>query len=269
MFNIQYKMNEYTNKDKNKRLLPNNFHIESTKKLTQYFNPYNKNNEFDTKEEKYTNINSSNHNIKNLNNKISKNKTNFNLIIKKKLLYLDKTQHLEKIINKQTKLFLFTRPNGFGKSLNLSTIDYFFNIEKNTTQLFQGLHISNNKLICSTHQNKYPVIKLDFSITINSDFNIFIVRMAKYMSEVYNQYPFLAESQQLTQNEKKYYNKILSYNNVKSCSDFSNLDLERSLEKLILMLSNHYEKKVVILIDDYDFLFRETLNNNNYQTQLL
>ena len=74
---------------------------------------------------------------------------NFKEIIRDNFYYIDKTQHIEEILNDGSKVKLFTRPRRFAKTLNMSTLKYFFdmkNAEENR-QLFKGLNIEKSSCI--------------------------------------------------------------------------------------------------------------------------
>ena len=73
--------------------------------------------------------------------------------------YVDKTMLIEQLLAKWGKVNLFTRPRRFGKSLNMSMLRYFFDIETDKT-LFDGLYISRNKQLCEEYMGKFPVIFL-------------------------------------------------------------------------------------------------------------
>ena len=84
---------------------------------------------------------------------------NFEDIIRRDLYYVDKTELIEEMFANESSVYLFTRPRRFGKSLNMSMLNYFFSLDSDKT-LFDGLKISKNKEICEKYQNKYPVISM-------------------------------------------------------------------------------------------------------------
>ena len=73
--------------------------------------------------------------------------------------YVDKTALIEQVLDKRSKVTLFTRPRRFGKTLNMSMLRYFFEIGADST-LFNGLYISQNAELCEKYMGKYPVIAI-------------------------------------------------------------------------------------------------------------
>ena len=117
--------------------------------------------------------------------------------------FVDKTALIEDIAtDKTTKVFLFTRPRRFGKSLNMSMIDAFFNLDYagKSSQWFEGLRIYDNKELMAI-ANQDPVIFLNMKNLIVNDHDSFRKRMAEIVRNLYDEYPYLVESDRL--NEKK------------------------------------------------------------------
>ena len=77
--------------------------------------------------------------------------------------YVDKTALIEQVLEKRSKVTLFTRPRRFGKSLNMSMLKRFFEIGTDPS-LFEGLHISKNAALCERYMGKYPVIAIKMCI---------------------------------------------------------------------------------------------------------
>ena len=89
--------------------------------------------------------------------------SDFAEIRQEKFYYIDKTALIEELLKTRgTKATLITRPRRFGKTLNMNMLSEFFDIRKNSKDLFEGLYISNNKEICNNWQNQYPVLFLTF-----------------------------------------------------------------------------------------------------------
>ena len=94
------------------------------------------------------------------------------------LLYVDKTDMVSQILSEGAKVYLYTRPRRFGKSLNLSMLDAFFNLKyPKDNGWFDGLKVSE----CGEwqeHRNAYPVIYFDFKDMDARDFDMFIERLS-------------------------------------------------------------------------------------------
>ncbi|MDD7424185.1 MAG: AAA family ATPase, partial [Candidatus Methanomethylophilaceae archaeon] len=91
-------------------------------------------------------------------------------------LYVDKSDMISQILSEGADVYLYTRPRRFGKSLNLSMLDAFFNLKyPKDNGWFDGLKISRCKE-CQEHKNAYPVIYFDFKDLDAKDFDMFIER---------------------------------------------------------------------------------------------
>ena len=89
--------------------------------------------------------------------------TDFKEIRETGLYYIDKTMLIDQLAGKSgAKVTLFTRPRRFGKSLNMSMLQHFFDIREQSGALFEGLQISENKELCDSWMNQYPTILVSF-----------------------------------------------------------------------------------------------------------
>ena len=159
--------------------------------------------------------------------------------------YVDKTGMILELISNWSEVTLFTRPRRFGKSLNMSMLKCFFSMEGNK-DIFHDLKIAGNEEICREHMGKYPVIflslkGLDVSATYeNARENIILL-----MNDTAGKYQFLLENGNLTEYDKETYKKLLQ-------EEMSDAFLFSSLRKLSELLRKAFQKKVIILIDEYD-----------------
>ena len=110
---------------------------------------------------------------------------NFRDIRDQDRLYVDKTDMIPQIISGDAKVYLYTRPRRFGKSLNLSMLDAFFNIKypKDNTW-FDGLKVSDCKE-CEDHRNSYPVIMFDFKNLDARNYDLFLKMLSDRISDLY------------------------------------------------------------------------------------
>lgn len=181
---------------------------------------------------------------------------NFEELILDDCYYVDKTKVIEDLITKQKNgTILFPRPRRFGKSLFMSTLDYFFNIEMNSKSLFKGLYISKSKVF-KEHINKYPVIHLDFKDISESNYNGFFIKFKSFMSEVYMNKKHVYDI--LENVEKKYFDKILNKKGSKE-------DYDDVLYNLTRFLYKYYNKEVIVLIDEYDAPINASYTNSYYK----
>ena len=85
-------------------------------------------------------------------------KSDFEKIRKDGDYYIDKTGLIQQIIENSAEVTLFTRPRRFGKTLNMSMLEHFFDIHKDSKAIFEGLEISENTPLCDEWMNRYPTI---------------------------------------------------------------------------------------------------------------
>jgi hypothetical protein len=165
----------------------------------------------------------------------------FKKIIEENYYYVDKTNLIEKIVKDGAEVKLFTRPRRFGKTLNMSTLKYFFDIkerEKNR-ELFKGLYIENSPVF--SEQGKYPVIFISMKEIKGITWEEMQISLKKVFSNLYEEYKFLRES--LDERNIEIFDEIWR----RKDTDYSD-----SLNFLNKLLGEYYKKDVVILIDEYD-----------------
>jgi len=167
----------------------------------------------------------------------------FREIMEKDLYYVDKTDIIETLLECKNKVSLFPRPRRFGKSLFLSMIDNFFNIEYKeiNKDLFNGLKISNSKYY--DYLSSIPVIKLDFRFLKQDDFDMAFNNFKELIREIYSNKKYLIDY--LSDEKKEIFNRFLTK------SAYTE-EYQKAIYILSEMLYNYYGKKVIILIDEYD-----------------
>jgi len=183
-------------------------------------------------------------------------KTDFKKIIEENCYYVDKTMVIENLIKTNAEVTLYTRPRRFGKSLLLSTLDCFFNIEtkENNKNLFNDLYISKSEYF--SYFGKYPVIRLDFKELNGSTFESVYASFKSLMSKTYSLYRHILND--LEEEQRTKYNNILK-------ETASIEDYKKSLVNLTNYLENYYKEKVVVLIDEYDTPINEGHINGYYE----
>ncbi len=168
--------------------------------------------------------------------------SNFKEIIENNYYYVDKTNFIESILEEGFKVELFTRPRRFGKTLNISMLNYFFNIEnkEENRKLFENLNISKSKYF--EKQGNYPVISISFRNYGEKGWENGFKIIKQIIGDLYTEHKFLIEKMDEIEIEK--------FNSIRRESDKGNW--KNSLLNLTKYLYEYYGKKVVILIDEYD-----------------
>ena len=181
---------------------------------------------------------------------------NFKTMIDKSAYYVDKTNFIEDVLSEQ--VVLYTRPQRFGKTLNMSMLYYFFSIkEKKNAYLFDGLNISKNKDALK-HQNKYPTIFISLKEMKSLTFDAQISSFSNVIYELLEKNLEILSSDQLSDTTKDILYKL--HNRSSSIED-----LKISLRVITNALYTYYQQKVIVLIDEYDVPLQAAYQNNYYE----
>ncbi len=174
----------------------------------------------------------------------------FGDIRKMDFYYVDKTCLIRDLLHNWGKVNLFTRPRRFGKSLNMSMLKAFFEIGCDQ-RLFDGLEITQEKELSSQYMGQFPVLSVSLKDVSGMSFAAALASMRYTIGMEAMRFPFLAESDKLTEMQRNMYRALV---NVDSGGHFtmSGEVLVKSLQTLSFLLSRHYDRKVILLIDEYD-----------------
>lgn len=167
----------------------------------------------------------------------------FSEVIKENCYYIDKTKWIEEILEDKSKIKLFTRPRRFGKTLNMSMLKYFFNVEnkEENRKLFNGLDVEKSEYM--SEQGQYPVIFISLKSIKAKTWEEAIQEIRLLVLELFSEYKYLLED--LDEYDLPRFKKYLMGN-----ADFS--ELKNALLFLTRMLFQKYKKEVILLIDEYD-----------------
>ena len=187
---------------------------------------------------------------------------NFEEIRRNQYYYIDKTKLIEQLFDSLGKVSLFTRPRRFGKTLNMSMLKCFFEVETDPS-LFDGLYITENEELCKQHQGQYPVIFLSLKNVEGRDFESAKYQMMELISKEAIRHSSLRESKALDENAKKAYEALTTFEGGRY--QMTEESLLSSLQTLSELLSMHYHKKTVILIDEYDVPLDKAFQRGYYK----
>ena len=168
--------------------------------------------------------------------------SDFKEIIEYDYYYFDKTKFIENILEDGSKVKLFTRPRRFGKTLNMSMLKYFFDVEnrEENKKLFEGLNISKSEYF--KKQGEFPVISISFKNYNKNDWESGFKSIKSTVSDIYAKFEDLMEH--LNKRDLKKFEDIWL--------EKDEGDWERSLLNLTKYVYEYYGKKVIVLIDEYD-----------------
>ncbi|MBQ8133855.1 MAG: AAA family ATPase [Clostridia bacterium] len=172
-------------------------------------------------------------------------KSDFEKIIEDRNYYVDKTDLIRQIIIEGAEVTLFTRPRRFGKTLNMSMLENFFDIRKDSKAIFEGLEISKNAELCDKWMNQYPTILISLKDVGGITFQDAMSKLKTIIANLYKNHVYLLE------NEMSDKDDINTFMQIKAkLSD--NSDFADSLLLLSKLMYSYYQKPVIILIDEYD-----------------
>ncbi|MDR1699932.1 MAG: ATP-binding protein [Lachnoclostridium sp.] len=169
----------------------------------------------------------------------------FDEMISQGYFYIDKTLFIKDLIDNMSKVSLFTRPRRFGKSLNISMLQHFFDIEKDSNQLFDGLNIMSAGEQYTSHMNQYPVISLTLKSAKFNKYKDSVKRLTEEIRDEFKRHSYILDSEKISEDDKKIF---IDFEKRK----VSVIDYTRSLKFLSSCLYQYYNRKTIILIDEYD-----------------
>lgn len=172
--------------------------------------------------------------------------------------YVDKTLFIKDILDDHSKVYLFTRPRRFGKTLMMDMVKTFFeNTEKDTSVYFQDKMIWHQGDVYRQYQGKYPVIYLSFKDAHYDNWDDMYQGLRFTIKKEFRRHMELWESKALSEVERQYFFSVLN-------TEVSEVDCQNALGELSYMLSLHYERKVIIIIDEYDTPIQQGHLNGYY-----
>lgn len=190
---------------------------------------------------------------------------NFEKIMAEGFYYIDKTGLIRELLDNWGEVNLFTRPRRFGKSLNMSMLKTFFEYGCREA-LFEGLEIWEERELCQKYMGQFPVISISLKGVKSSDFETARSMMCSVIGTEAMRFQFLTKSDRLTEQEKKLYGQLTRIDEM-SGGRFLMSDsvLMESLRTLSALLCKHYNKKVILLIDEYDVPLAKANESGYYE----
>ena len=166
----------------------------------------------------------------------------FKELIQDEYYYVDKTLLIDEMLMNKSKVTLFTRPRRFGKTLNMSMLKYFFDVKdkEENKKLFENLKVSDSEYM--SEQGKYPVIFISLKDLKGDTWEECLKRLKLFIFDLYVEFEYIREK--MNEWDKKKFEKVLY--------EKEDADYIMSLKFLADSLYRYYEKKVIILIDEYD-----------------
>lgn len=185
---------------------------------------------------------------------------NFEKLRQEDFYYIDKTRLIEQLLTRWGEVNLFTRPRRFGKSLNMSMLQSFFEIGKDKT-LFDGLRISDNQELCEKYQGKFPVVSVSLKGINGATYEEARRFLIKTINEEARRLSVLSDSTELDETDHELLTQLKK-------KEMTNDSLVYSIRELTELLEKHYGSKVIVLIDEYDVPLAKA-NENGYYDEMV
>ena len=186
---------------------------------------------------------------------------NFEEMRREDFYYVDKSHVIEQLLTQWGKVNLFTRPRRFGKSLNMSMLQSFFEIGKDKT-LFDGLRISDNQELCEKYQGKFPVVSVSLKGINGATYEEARRFLIKTINEEARRLSVLSDSTELDETDHELLTQLKK-------KEMTNDSLVYSIRELTELLEKRYDRKVIVLIDEYDVPLAKANENGYYDEMVL
>lgn len=183
--------------------------------------------------------------------------------IKSQSYYVDKTLMIKEFLDQKSMVTLFTKPHGFGKTLNLDMLRVFFEkSETDTSKYFADTNIWKCGESYRSHQGKYPVIFLTFKDANCVSWPATLSKIQKLLQAEFRRHLAMLDGNHIAKYEKDYFLRILA-------GTSSEVDLTSALERLSQMLRKHYNIAPIIIIDEYDTPIQTGYSNSFYDEMIV
>lgn len=170
----------------------------------------------------------------------------FEKIRKNDYYYVDKTELIQALVKiEPAEITLFTRPRRFGKTLVMSMLASFFDIRRDSRDLFEGLKIAEDQKLCELWMNQWPVIFLSLKDAGGESFEDAYGLLQSIISQLYVEHAYLEKCAEIDESYKEIFARLKRRQGNKT-------DVQISLRILMRMMQIYYGKQVILLIDEYD-----------------
>lgn len=188
--------------------------------------------------------------------------SDFSEIRENAFYYVDKSELIAELLkDKSTKVTLITRPRRFGKTMVMRMLGSFFDIRRNSSELFEGLAIKQHVSLCQEWMNRWPTIFVTFKRVDGLNFDNAYAMLASVIEELYVEHQYLLDAVQVSEYDREGIRRI-----VRRQENIS--DIKNSLELLIRAMRAYYGKSVVLLMDEYDVPMAKASSHGYYQEMM-
>lgn len=186
----------------------------------------------------------------------------FDKLIQGSGYYVDKTEILYELVEEMpNEVTLFTRPRRFGKTLTMSMLESFFDIGRNSRDVFEGLAIMKHTKFCEEYMNRYPVLFISLKDVEGLTFEKAYGKLKTVIANLCKKHVYLESGENVLPSDIELFRK-LQY----ETADASNV--ENALITIMRMMNTVYRMPVILLIDEYDVPLAKAHNSGYYQKML-
>lgn len=173
----------------------------------------------------------------------------YSKIIENNYFYVDKTIFIKEWWESGDEVTLITRPRRFGKTLTMSMTEQFFSVKyAGRGDLFEGLAIWQEEKFRAV-QGTYPVISLSFANVKETNYRDTRAKICQMLADLYTDHSFLLESDALREGDKEFFRRVKA--------DMGDVEATLAIHNLAKYLNRYYDKRVIILLDEYDTPMQE------------
>ena len=159
------------------------------------------------------------------------------------------------------KVTLITRPRRFGKTLAMSMLANFFDIRQKNESLFQGLAVSSDSSLCKEWMNQWPVVFLSLKNIDGLTFSTAYQQLAYEIGLLFEKHKYLLTDEKIGPAEKELFERLKN----RSASE---VEVSRSIQFLLQLMTQHYGKSAILLLDEYDVPLAKASSNGYYKEML-
>ena len=181
----------------------------------------------------------------------------FEKIVGGNYFYVDKTMFIKELLENRGEVTLIARPRRFGKTLNMSMLKCFFDLNKANKTLFDGLKIMEYKNFVEKHLNKYPVVFLTLKNAAEDTYERSIENIRDLVSGIFQENLYVYESGKLNERQKELFYSLF-------LRKITEVELKSALKFLTECLYTYHKKRVIVLLDEYDAPITNALMKGYY-----
>lgn len=176
--------------------------------------------------------------------------------------YVDKSELIRELLKTSiAKVTHITRPRRFGKTLAMSMLANFFDIRQKNESLFQGLAVSSDSSLCKEWMNQWPVVFLSLKNIDGLTFSTAYQQLAYEIGLLFEKHKYLLTDEKIGPAEKELFERLKN----RSASE---VEVSRSLQFLLQLMTQHYGKSAILLLDEYDVPLAKASSNGYYKEML-